>query len=239
MKYARSSLLFGSLAYTVAVALGFFLVLVGAWADVESGAYGFPRLANAGLSGLRCPVLMTPAETGIISLRLSNPTSSPITPSVKVQISTASLPQEFTGHAELAPGESRRLEWPVTSENIDLGWFVFAKVMLYSADPLPSQEATCGIFVVDLPGAGSVLFPGMAALSIIGMGWGLFQINRSRAGNEWMRKHQGSLSLLALLTGLGLVLIVMGGWIASLLAVVVILLLIIILSSSLVIDKSR
>lgn len=239
MNNARSSLLFGSLAYTIGVAIGFFLVLVGAWADLESGAYEFPRLANAGLSGLRCPVLMTPAERGSMSLRLSNPTSNPITPSVKAQISTALLPQEFTDHVELKPGESKRLEWLITSENIDLQWFVFAKVMLYSADPLPSQETTCGIFVMDLPGTGRVLFPGMVALSVICMGGGMLQIYRSRAGNEWLRKHQGSLAFLALMIGLGLILIVMGGWIASLLVLVVILLLIIILSSSLVIDKSR
>jgi hypothetical protein len=84
-----------------------------------------------------------------------------------------------------------------------------------------------------------VLFPGMVVLSIIAMGWGLFQINGARAGNEWLRKHQGSLAFLGLMIGLGLILIVMGGWIASLLVLVVILLLIIILSSSLVIDKSR
>lgn len=239
MNNIRSSSWLSILAYTVGVAIGFFLILVGAWADMESGAYDFPRLANAGLGGLRCPVLMTREETGIISLSLSNPTDNPITPSVKVQISTDIFPQEITENVELMPGESRRLEWPVTSENIDLGWFVFAKVMRFSTYPLPSQETTCGIFVIDIPGTGRVFFPVLVTLSLIGMGWGLLQINRSLPASEWLRKHRGSLTFLALMIVLGLLLIVVGGWIFSLLVLVVILLLIIILSSSLVIDRSR
>lgn len=239
MNNIRSSRWLSVLAYTVGVGVGFFLILVGAWADVESGAYDFPRLANAGLGGLRCPVLMTREETGTISLRLSNPTDNPITPSVKVQVSTDTLPQEFTENIELLPGESSWLEWPVTSENIDLGWFILAKVMRFSTYPLPSQEATCGIFIIDFPGTGRVLFPVLVTLSLIGLGWGLLQINRSQPANTWLSKHRGSLTFLALMIGLGLLLIVVSGWIFSLLALVVILLLIVILSSSLAIDRSR
>lgn len=147
------------------------MILVAAWTDVEASAYDFPRLASAGLTGLHGPVLMTSHETNETSLDVSNTTGNKISPSIKTQISTRLLPQEFLDDVQLTPGESKRLEWPVDAENIDMGNFIFAKVLLFSAYPLPTREATCGIFVLDLPGTGRTILPVLVTLSLLGMGW--------------------------------------------------------------------
>lgn len=227
------------LVYGIGVAVGLFLIFVSAWADMESSAYDFPRLANAGLGGLHCPVLMTPNETSTISLDVSNMTGGQISPSIKTQISTRFLPEQFLDNIQLAPGESKRLEWPVDAENIDMGYFVFAKVLLFSAYPLPTREATCGIFVLDLPGAGRTIVPVLLVLSLISMVGGLYNINRFSAYNERLRKYISSLTFLALMIGLGLALSFIGGWILSLLAFVVTLLLVIIQLASLSVEKPR
>ena len=229
MKYNQLPLLLSFAFYGLGVVAGLFVIFVATWADMESSAYDFPRLANAGLDGLHCPVLMTPDETSTISLDVSNTTEDRISPLIKTQISTRLLPEQFIEDVQLTPGESKRLEWSVDAENIDMGNFIFAKVLLFSAYPLPTREATCGIFVLDLPGTGRMIVPVLVVLSLISLGWSLHRINRLSAYNERQKKHLGSMVFLAITIGLGLVLSFIGGWILSVLVLVLSLLLIIIL----------
>ncbi len=196
MKTNSSLLILGLLSYFVGLVAGLFLIVTSTWADMESTFYGFERLANAGLKGLSCPVLMTRAETGTISFDISNPTERRISPSIKTALSTSVLPDEFNETIEIAPGETRRLEWAVGPENVDLERFIFAKVLLYSSFPLPSREATCGIFVLNLPGSGRVILPALVLLSLAGMGWGLYSLSRFRSSYLWVDKHMGSLMFL-------------------------------------------
>jgi hypothetical protein len=233
------SFLPGFLFYGMGVAVGLFLTLVAVWADMEASVYDFPRQANAGLGGLYCPVLMTQDETGTISLSVSNTTDSQISPLVKTQISTRLLPEQFLEGVQLTPGQSKRLEWPVDAGNIDMENFIFAKVLLFSAYPLPSREATCGIFVLDLPGNGRMLVPMLVMVSLVSMGWSLYRINQFRTSNDLLSKYMGSMIFLSILIGLGLVLSFRGGWILSLLVFVVSLLLILILLGSLLGGKSK
>jgi hypothetical protein len=223
--------LLGFSSYGIGAAVGFFLMFVAVWADMEASAYDFPRLANAGLGGFRCPVLMTPEETSTISLAISNPTEDQISPSVKTLTSTRLLPKESLAGIQLKPGESKRLEWRVGAENIDLGNFIFAKVLVFSAYPLPTREATCGIFIIDLPGTGRVIVPVLMALSLISMGWGLYSLHRFSPSHEHLGKQMGSMMFLTILVSVGLLLSFMGSWIFSLLVLVVSLLLLIILLS--------
>lgn len=239
MKSARASLLPGTLAYGIGVAVGFFLILIAVWADMESNFYGFERLANAGLRGFRCPILMTPDETATISLDIANPTQARISPSVKTYISTRVLAQEFQQNAELDPGESQRLEWPVGPDNIDLGHFIFAKVLFFSAYPLPSREATCGIFIVDWPGSGQTIVLLLVLIGLLGMGWGLYNLHRLRFTHDWVKKYSGSLAFLALVVLLGLVVSFMGNWLLSLPILMVAVLVVIILLNSLLVSERR
>ncbi|HSL42973.1 MAG TPA: hypothetical protein VK897_06040 [Anaerolineales bacterium] len=240
MKNNRLSLLLTFSSYAIGVAAGMLLILVAAWGDMESASYGFSRLANAGLRGLRCPVLMTRSETGRIALQVSNTTDSQISPSIRAQISTSSLqPEEFVDHIQVAPGASQTLEWKVDSENIDLGSFIFAKVLFFSAYPIPSQETTCGILVVDLPGSGQVIVSVLVVLSLAGMGGGLYQINRLPALKDWRRKHLGSITFLASMVVLGLVFSFTGGWISTLLVLVITLLTALIIVSTVLAGRVR
>jgi hypothetical protein len=203
------------LSYLVGTIIGLFLIITITWADMESTFYGFQRLASGGLNGVDCPAWMTRAETGTIALRLSNPTNDPIRPAVMTEISTPLVPEEFVQNIQLAPGESKKLEWTVGSENIDMRHFIFARVLVYSAHPLPSRETTCGIYVVNLPGSGRVLLPVLVTLSLLGLGWGLYGMQIWGQLNGWVSKNKRSLALFAFLILLGLVVSLTGGWMAS------------------------
>lgn len=243
MNTKRSSLLLGGVSYWIGAAAGLFLIFVAVWADMESSLYGFPRLATTGLGGLHCPILLTPEEGGTISLDVINPTDGRISPSIKVMISTPILAQESLETLQLAPGESQRLQWSVGPQNIDLGLFIFAKVLQYSAYPLPSRETTCGIFVIDLPGRGTLVTGVLVALSLLGMGWGLYRIQKNgaaqSASSPWRGKQFGAMVFLALMTTLGLVICFAGSWLVALVVLVLAVLTIVILLGSWLLGDGR
>ena len=223
---------FVSLSYVVGVVLGLYLVVVSTWADFEAAFYGFSRLAEAGLRGFSCPVLIARDETSSISLRVSNTTDSMISPVIKTEISTSLVVQEFQEGLELAPGESKKLTWAVGPENIDLGNFIFAKALVFSAYPLPNREATCGVYVINLPGSGRVILSVLVVLSLMGMGWGLYGLNKTVRLNAWLENHIRAMLFLTLVIVVGMVVSFWGGWVPSILLLAVSLLLIIILLGS-------
>lgn len=215
--------------YWVGVLAGLYLTVVAAWADMEAAFYGFRRVADLGLRGLSCPVLMTRGETRTISLQVSNPLDTSLRPVVRAEISTSLLPEEFIEPLELAPGETRRLEWEVGPENIDLQRFIFAKALVYSVYPLPNQEATCGIFILNLPGSGRTIFALLLLLTFGGLGWGVYGMLRMDASNVWAQKHSRPMTFLAVVIGLGVGVSASGGWVPSILLLAVALLMIVIL----------
>ena len=223
---------FVSLSYVVGVVLGLYLVVVSTWADFEAAFYGFSRLAEAGLRGFSCPVLIARDEMSSISLRISNTTDSMISPVIKTEISTSLVVQEFQEGLELAPGESKKLTWAVGPENIDLGNFIFAKALVFSAYPLPNREATCGVYVINLPGSGRVILSVLVVLSLLGMGWGLYGLNKTERSNAWLENHIRAMLFLTLVIVVGMVVSFWGGWVPSILLLAVSLLLIIILLGS-------
>ena len=239
MKNNRTHSLVSFLSYTVGIVIGLFLIIIATWADMESAFYGFSRYAEAGLDGFSCPVLMTSDETGTISLSVSNKTDRVLTPSIKTDISTPILPLEIDEKIELAPGESKKLTWSVGPDNIDLGHFIFAKAMVYSVYPIANQEATCGIYILDLPGSGRVILPILVVLSILGMGWGLYEINKAGELNDWPERNFRALAFMAAMVVLGFGVSFWGGWVPAVLLVAAVVLLIITLLVSLLMSERR
>ena len=239
MKNSRRPLLFIIPAYMVGVLIGLCLIVIATWADMESALYGFPRLAQAGLGGFHCPVLMTDHDTNMVSLKVSNPLDQSINPAIMIMISTSTVADEFIENVELAPGESKILEWTVGPDNIDLEHFIFAKVLMYSAYPLPSKEDTCGIFIVNLPGSGKIFLPILVVISLLGMGWGIYGMNRFGFSNGWLEKNFRPMSFLALIVVLGLIVSFMVGWIQAILLLAVAVLMVFILLGSFFMNERR
>jgi hypothetical protein len=215
MRTIQSTSILGVLAYILAVITGLFLIVISTWGDMEAASYGFPRRASAQLSGLACPILLDRNELGTISLNVSNPTDNPLHPSVRTEISADFDPQVFNESLELAPGESKRLEWSLRPENIVLGNFIFSNVQIYATYPIPNREKTCGILILDLPGSGRIIVTALAVFTVIGLGWGLYSMNKAglpgnRGSNTW-----NAIILLAVLIVGGLILSYTASWIPS------------------------
>ena len=215
MKINQSISIFGVLLHVLAVITGLFLIAISTWGDMEADSYGFPRRASARLSGLNCPILLTRNETGTISLKVSNPTDQLLHPSARTEISADFEPQVFVESIDLAPGETKTLEWSVAPENVVLGNFILANVQVYASYPIPNREKTCGILIMDLPGTGNMIVTALAVFTAIGLGLGLYSMSKSgllkvRGSNIWI----AILFLSVLIVG-GLIFSFMGSWIPA------------------------
>lgn len=171
--------IFVFILFTIGALLGILLSTIAAWADYESASYGFANRASSQLTGLSCPILMTNNESGTVSLKITNQTDQPISPTVRVDISTSDAAETATEFIDLAAGESRLLKWTVGTENIDLGQFIFVNALAFSSYPLPDRENTCGIFVLPIRGNGKLILILTAMISILSMASGAYLLQRS------------------------------------------------------------
>jgi len=207
--------------YAIGVVAGLTLALLAAWPDYEAASYGFARRADAPLKGLSCPVFLNRDETGSLSLKITNTTDRPLSPSIRTEISAPVTADQFLESTRLAPGDSRKLEWAVGPGNIDLQYFIFASVLVYGTYPIPNREATCGVFIIDLPMRGTALLILMVTLSMTGMGSGLYMLNKSNKKSSPVARTVRLMTILAGEVLLAFIVGSMGWWIPAVLLLVI------------------
>jgi hypothetical protein len=152
---------FGVSFFVTGILLGVLLAGALTWASLEATTYGFLPPEGDQFDGLICPELMTPHETGAIQLQVKNPSNKEIEPIMRTDISTRGVAETKQEQLTVPPGETRTLSYPINADNIDLGFFIFARAERFPSYPLPDAAATCGIFIVNLP-----LLNGMQLFSI-------------------------------------------------------------------------
>jgi hypothetical protein len=116
------------------------------------------------LPSLRCPVFVSPSETGLIRARFNNPTGQNLTRRIRIYLSQRRVPemqQEFVA-LPLAPGESRSLAWTVDGQNVVWNRLILARVYQNRNHPLPSRSSACGLIVANVFGLPGTLVSGLA-----------------------------------------------------------------------------
>jgi hypothetical protein len=224
--------------FIIGVLSGLTLTVLSTWADLESAYYGFARRAGAGLKGLSCPVLMTTGETNAIALKVTNTEDRKLSPAIRMEISSPAIAFLYSDYVELQAGESAVKEWEIGPDNVDLKRFIFAKTLVYASYPIPDREATCGVFIVDLPGTGIVYTWALVIFSLLGMGIGLYGLSRIPGSEGNGAELAGQLLFLAVVVIMGLITVSMGWWIQGVLVIVVALLFSVIISG-LIINRSK
>ncbi|MBN2386331.1 MAG: hypothetical protein JXB85_04875 [Anaerolineales bacterium] len=139
------------LLFSIGTLLGVGFFGATTWADVESTFYGFARYGKRATTALHCPLVVTTQEIGTITFGLHNSSERSIQPTVRFQASSEGVFRDESTSLPLEPGETGHLQWEVSSENVDLERFIFAKVFTFASYPLTDVEQTCGILVLDLP----------------------------------------------------------------------------------------
>ncbi|RME88846.1 MAG: hypothetical protein D6770_05950 [Anaerolineae bacterium] len=179
-------------------ALGLILLSLGAlfgtlyagaaiWGNWEAFQFDIPAAfrSDKTLPTLRCPTLITTGENGTVSVEIKNPTNDSLRRTVRIHISEGDIlaMREFTEQVSLGPGESRRLAWEVFPQDRVFDLFILVRVYLPAKYPLPSEDATCGIMVLDLPSLrGRDITAFLIIASLAGMALGVVLSGR------WLRE---------------------------------------------------
>jgi hypothetical protein len=220
----------GVLIFAVGVLSGMALLGIAVWGDLEASLFDASTRADASLTTLRCPVMMTAQEIGRVSATFENPLERPVTFTIRAHISQGhvTLMREINSKLPLEPGETQTLEWTVTPDDAAYGRLVLIRVRVSAKYPLPSRDASCGILVVDLPyftGNQITAFALAAIVLSMVVGAGLWVVaNRPLRGLA----HEVTRAMGVLATSIlvGLVLGLLGQWLLGTLLLVITVLLI-------------
>jgi len=208
----------------IGVLIGLLLALLAVWADYESTMYGFPRRAATSFPGLSCPVFIGKNENSIVSIKVSNSTKQNLSPSVRSEISTPLVSDAKLDYVKLAPSKQVTVQRSIGPENIDLGRFIFVYTLVYSAYPMPSQESTCGVFVLPVNGNGFLILMLGTSASVLLMSIGLFFLYR----NGLAARRSRSLVFMVIVTVITMIFAFLGWWSYAIIMLVVLILMLVI-----------
>ena len=218
----------GNVLFWLGVVIALILTALTTWANIEAVVYGFTSYSKVSLRGVSCPPLMTRSEKAIISASIRNSSNNPLSVLIRADISTRSVARSERVNEVLEPGETRKFEWNLSSSDVDLKHFIFARVYRYSTPVWALAESTCGIFVLDIPFlTGRQIFWGGALLSLGCIALGLWLTwQPGRPVQEGRKANFGSAqTFLAVIALIGLLSGVMRSWLLGILVLVVAILL--------------
>ncbi|KXK15494.1 MAG: hypothetical protein UZ14_CFX002000515 [Chloroflexi bacterium OLB14] len=234
MQTTKSKSTFYYLIYTFGVVLGVAFITLSIWADLEASFYGFYHRPSSRFEGLSCPIFMTPNETTSFSATITNTSDRTLSPTIKAEISSTGTLVTINEKISLEAGESKTLTWEIGPENIDLEHFAFANVYIYTFYPIQDSENNCGIFVLNLPGNGTVITWSAVILSVFSLSFGLYQLRKQQ---EHLSKRKNVFPALIFLTGLifvGLLVAFIGSWVQGILILVVLAFLLLIIVGTII-----
>ena len=167
-------LLAGAFLYIGGIAVSLALSLVMLWGEMEARLY----TQQAGDETLRieCPLAIAPWESATIHTVVTNTLiDQTTTPRVNAFISHEKEARLITETLELAPLESRALQWEVDSTDVVFERVVLVNILQRPYRDLPSRQGACSILVYSLFGLTGqntiILLASMAVLgSLLGAG---------------------------------------------------------------------
>ncbi len=168
---------FGTILYLIGVAIGLVLLFITVWGDIEASTFDAALHTDEGLSSLKCPVVITSAETGIISVTVENPLEKEIDPVVRARFTMGfvTLMMEDRVKLQIPPGEKETLTWKVTQEDAAYRRLILARVYQFANKSLQARQGACGIVVLPITGlTGQQLMMSAFAASLVAMAAGLW-----------------------------------------------------------------
>lgn len=222
--------------FYLGVLVGLALAAAAAWADFEGLSYYATGAGYRTFSGLDCPVLMSSWETGVLTAHFENTGSQKIEPYYEIEISGATASRHLEGQVAVPPHGQRDVAWTTDSRDVDLGYFVFAKLDILPVAGLPTRETTCGILVAEVPGlSGTQILSAALLISALCMIAGLlwpaigFRLHREAAYDGTSGSNgQRPARALGLATAFGILAALGGWWLLALILMAISLLLLLI-----------
>jgi len=162
--------------FVVGVLLATLCAGIAVIGDMEALLFDASLTPDAALTTLRCPILITAAETATISAQVTNSTDRTVQFPVYAHISQGYVTwyREERFQLSLAPGERRKLEW--TAGPNDAAWdrVIMVRVHALRSGGLPYRAGGCGIMVVPVSFlSGGVILGTLTAAALLCMGGGI------------------------------------------------------------------
>jgi hypothetical protein len=184
----------GGVAFFVGVIIAFVLSIIAIWNNIESTSYYFSGVKYPPFSGLRCPVMIGPTETGMVNAVFDNPTDKEDNFFYRAEISgRSSSTRQVEGQIAVPPRETRSVQLTVDSNDVDLMFFILVKMSILPNALHKSQEAVCGTMLVNILGLTGVQIATIALiLSFLGMavGLGIWHQTNNKSDSEVPRVVQ-------------------------------------------------
>lgn len=223
----------GGFLFALGLALGTAFFGSAVWADTEAFLFDASLGADAALTTLRCPVVLTAGEVGEVSATFTNPLDRVIQPGLSFHVTDGfvSLIREEAGYLQLGPGEVQRLSWQVTAQDAAWEYFILVRVYLQRYYPLPSRTSTCGILNLDfvrLSGTHLVVLVIASTAGLLGLGYYLWQMAHRPLEGRRLQEARGRVALI-MLVGLGTAFGVLGLWLPGFLCLIVLVLLVVVM----------
>ena len=214
--------------FFLGVTIGLVLSGISIWNNLESTSYFFTGVKYAQFNGLRCPLMITPAEKGIVTVVFNNPTNEGDNFFYRAEISGKAFSRrQVKDQIAVPPHQTKTIQFAVDANDVDLMFFIFTKITILPNSVRSSQEAVCGIMLVNLLRLTGTQISTLAVfLSFLGiaMGLGLWQQTGTKA-DEDMRRVVQTLGFIVLLTMFAASL---GWWVIAIALLVIAILLILI-----------
>ncbi len=234
----RSARIAASLLFLLGALITMALAGMMAWAGFEGLSYFATGAGYASFGGMHCPILVSRAETGVVTADFVNSTDQVMQPYYEVEISGRVASRQFEGQIVIQPHASGRVSWAVNEGDIDLNPFIFVKMDVLPVGGYATREATCGILVTDLGGmSGNLALSIAIAIGVLCLLTGLLLPAIGLAPTEAIKydaeastnsrrsaQALGVMSVCALFAGL------MGWWLLAMLLLAVSLLLVVMLA---------
>lgn len=214
----------GYVLYWLGIIIALALTALVTWASIEAMVYGFTTYSKVSLEGVSCPPLMTRSEKAVITASIKNPSDKPVSFLIRADISSPELLRSERENVTLEPGETRTFQWAISSSDIDLKRFIFARVYRYSSYLWKLAEATCGVYILDVPYlTGRQIYWGGVISSIVLIALGLrFTREPARPIQQGRSASLGTaMKFLAVVAVLGLAAGMMRSWLLGILVLVV------------------
>ncbi|HCM96850.1 MAG: hypothetical protein A2X25_05325 [Chloroflexi bacterium GWB2_49_20] len=221
---------------SVGVLIGFFLAGSFIWAYLELPLYfdydfTSVRTENQQYSILNCPFVLTPTETGQVSLDIPNTTDKPINILFRAYVSYMNgITRNVELKSTIPIGEFRTLKFEVNSKDIFYHYFIFVKTYQFSTYNTPSRMGSCAILMIPIS-----FLTGYQVLIISILLMGLFVIVGIYTWIKYNRPMRGMASnalnamiTLSVLLSVALIAGMRGWWVFGLFLLVVVLLLVVV-----------
>jgi len=131
-----------------------YLGVITMWGEIEASFFNSGLRSDEPLRSLNCPAVITPSETAYVSGAFDNPSDRVVDMEIRTYVSAGfvTLMNEYITNFTLEPGESKRVEVPVSAEEAAYDRIVMVRMHQMKRVPFPYMNAACGIVVVNLRG---------------------------------------------------------------------------------------